>query len=180
MPFQLKKSFFEPGASVNWIQVDHRRTAIEYAVAATKLLYEQNIAQFPDDALFAELESIMPVWVVETIAQGAYIREYHLWEKDVKEYFGRHLKRNDAPPGHLNQKSGETFVQVSRRLLALFGIPDMDVELESLDGMRVRVNSAKHDPGLLLNQFVTIEEYWGKLDSIERFWEIISTHEDFT
>jgi hypothetical protein len=40
-----------------------------------------------DDMVSSEFSSIERDWVIETVYQGAYLRQYHLWEKDCKEYF---------------------------------------------------------------------------------------------
>jgi hypothetical protein len=173
---KLNRKYLEAGASVTWTQVGHRRRAIEYAVDGAKLVYQQNLEQLPDDPLFAELESVMPEWVIETIAQGAYIREYHLWEKEVKDYLGGQLRRSNLASTALKPKPGESLIDSVRRVLAVFGAPDTG--LSDIDAMRQRVNNAKHEPGVLVEHFVSIDDYWKMLDAIEGFWEALAEHED--
>lgn len=173
---RLKRKYLEAGASATWTQVGHRRTAIEYAVAGAKLVYKQNLEQFRHDPLFAELESVMPEWVIETIAQGAYIREYHLWEKEVTDYLGGQLRRSIRASTVLKPKAGESLIDAVRRVLAIFGAPDTGVA--DIDAMRRRVNIAKHTPGVLVEHFVSIDDYWKMLDAIESFWEALAEHED--
>jgi hypothetical protein len=172
----LKRKHLEAGANVTWTQVGHRRTAIEYAVAGAKLAYKQSLEQFPDDPLFAELESVMPEWVIETIAQGAYIREYHLWEKEVKDYLVGQLRRSNLESTVLKPKRSESLIDAVRRVLVNLGAPDTG--LADIDAMRHRVNIAKHEPGVLVEHFVSIDDYWKVLDAIEGFWEALAEHEE--
>src|SRR5262249_51255687 len=90
----------EPGATKFFLQAGHRQTAIEAAVAYVNAGFAQALSEQTNDslsaavsaaldraAITAALASIEPPWVIETIYQGAYLREYHLWEKSCKEYF---------------------------------------------------------------------------------------------
>jgi hypothetical protein len=177
MALRLVKRFLDPGASVNWVQAGHRRTAIEYAVEGARLVNKKNVSQFDGDEVFSELESMMPEWVIETIAQGAYMREYHILEKEVGEYFHRQLVANNQPLSVLKQKGGESFVSVVRRLVELFNLPELGEQVDQLDGVRERVNLAKHHPGVLVDHFVSIDDYWALLDAVEAFWEKLDGRE---
>ena len=84
----------EYGAAHNFIQVGHRQTAIEYAIAGVTKICEGNISVLGDNPFNSEMEATMREWVVETLLQGAYLREYHLWEKDCKAYFAIMAERN--------------------------------------------------------------------------------------
>lgn len=92
---ELLVGFSGAKASVNYIQVGHRRTAVEYARAGISRHYRANLRAFWRDTAFREMEGMMQDWVVETLLQGAYLREYHLWEKDCKAYFAAMAVRNN-------------------------------------------------------------------------------------
>lgn len=93
---QLRKKFLETGANAatNYVQVGHRRTAIEYALAGIKRHHDAVLEAFGHDPFSLEMEGTMRAWVAETLLQGAYLREYHLWEKDCKAYFPEMAQRN--------------------------------------------------------------------------------------
>lgn len=178
MTSKLTREYLRPGASLLFIQAGHRRTAIEYAVKSVKGTSKRSIDAHRSDPMFGYLEDIMSKWVVETIAQGAYIREYHLWEKDCRDYFATHLVKSLGTAAML-QKRG-SFVAVMRNVVREFAMPSLEPQLDAFDVMRQRVNTAKHDPGLLLGHFVNIEDYWSALDCVEAFWEAVASHEELS
>jgi hypothetical protein len=45
--------------------------------------------------------------------------------------------------------------------------------------MRVKTNIAKHEPGLLVEHFVTQAEYESAVAAIEAFWEVLSQLEEY-
>ena len=122
----------------------------------------------------------MPAWVLEVLIQGACIREYHLWEKDAKEYFGFHLLKCTGSQDALKRKKNDSFVDIVRRVAAMFDIAHVENELIAFDVMRNRVNTAKHEAGLLLGHFFDPNEYWAILDTEESFWEKIEGAESFS
>ena len=67
-------------------------------------------------------------------------------------------------------------IDAVRRVLAIFGAPD--TALADIDAVRQRVNIAKHEPGVLVEHFVSIDDYWRMLDAIEGFWEALAQHEE--
>jgi hypothetical protein len=92
---ELRRKFSESSvAAVNYIQASHRRDAVEYTIAGIKKIHELNLELFGRDPLTLEMEGTMQAWVAETLFQGAYMREYHLWEKDCKAYFPAMALRN--------------------------------------------------------------------------------------
>jgi hypothetical protein len=66
----------------------------------------------------------MQAWVVETLPQGAYVREYHLWEKDCKAYFPAMAERNGTTM--VMRAKGQPFTELVKGILVDFGvaIPD--------------------------------------------------------
>jgi len=78
-----------------WVHVKHRETAIDMTIeiihhAAAKEL----LATTPNDPFERQMTDVMRDWAIESLIQGAWIREYHMWERDTKEYFDWHYLRN--------------------------------------------------------------------------------------
>lgn len=173
---RLTRRFLEHGAAHNLIQVGHRLTAIEYAIAGITKIYEANLSLVGDNSLNSEMEGTMREWVVETLLQGAYLREHHLWEKDCKAYFAIMAERN-----------GETILIKTKGLLkgvknALikFDVPmPLDI-LSTIESVRERVNVMKHDAGLELEHFVTEHHYKEAVNAVERFWAFLVDCEQVT
>lgn len=155
---QLTKRYLESGATVNYIQVGHRRTAIEYTIAGIAKLHEANLDLLGHDPLTLEMEGTMRAWVVETLLQGAYLREYHLWEKDCKAYFAVMAERNGATLT-MKTKHGQSFAQLVKDTLLVFGVAVPADILSAIDCMRDRVNIMKHDTGLELDHFIGEKDY---------------------
>jgi len=155
MPLTLQRNIAEFGASRYWVQSKHRETALQYLIRGTTLKHEENLAAFPGDPTWAELEGVMPNWAIETLAQGAYMREYHIWEKETKEYLAGQLHRNgfSGNAAKVSTKSKENYLQAVQRLLNDFAVTGLRVEMAEIDGMRAKVNIAKHDPGVLTGHF---------------------------
>lgn len=166
-------------ASICWTQVEHRKTAMDYAIKGIGLVREKNAALFPDDQMFAEMEDTMRDWVIETLIQGAYIREYHLWEKDTKQYFQKQLTLNKSSQ-QLAFKSGKRgFIDLAIFGLSVFGAQVPPTVINVLDLMRRKVNSAKHDPGLLVGHFLTQDEYNKAVQNISAYWQELDTQENY-
>ena len=77
----------ELGATKFLVQASHYRTAIEAAVEYVNAGFPRSPPEHTSDSLASEWLSIEHRWVIETIYQGAYLRQYHLWEKSCTEYF---------------------------------------------------------------------------------------------
>ena len=176
---QLIKRYLDPGAVVNFTQLGHRHTAIEYAIAGIAENYQVNLERLGSDPLTRAMEGSMREWVVETLFQGAYLREYHLWEKDCKAYFGAMAKRNGCELA-LRTKGGQTFTKLIEDMLAAFDVA-MPVEtMLAIEAMRQRVNVMKHEAGLELDHFISTSEYADAIYALEKFWEFLATREKLT
>jgi len=92
---KLYHSITNHGASLYWVQLNHRKTAIEYAIHTIDEAHSKDKETPYGDPLLDEITDVMRDWVIETLIQGAYPREYHIWEKDTKEYFTNQLCRNN-------------------------------------------------------------------------------------
>ena len=81
-------------------------------------MYQKDVAD--SGGAFLDLSKVMRDWVRETLLQGAYLREYHLWEKDCRAYFlamaaqwGASLRQN---------AKRQSFPILMREWLADFGL----------------------------------------------------------
>lgn len=121
----------------------------------------------------------MPDWAIETLAQGAYVREYHIWEKETKEYFGKQLLFNGRVGNSaiVRPSKQENYVQAINRFLHEFSVTGLAEEMTEIEAMRSKVNTAKHDPGVLVEHFVSIDDFWAKHAAIASFWSKIADHE---
>jgi hypothetical protein len=173
---QLVKRFLESGASVNYIQVGHRQTAIEYTIAGTAKIHDANLDLLGRDPLTSEMEGSMRAWVVETLLQGAYVREYHLWEKDCKAYFPAMAERNGVTLV-MKARGGQSFTELVKETLVAFDVVNPDDILTGIEQMRQRVNVMKHEAGLELEHFVTEGEYSEAISALEGFWEYLAARE---
>jgi hypothetical protein len=173
---QLKRKFLETGAAVNCIQAGHRHTAVEYAIAGIKKVHDSNLDLLGRDPFSSEMEGRMQAWVAETLFQGAYMREYHLWEKDCKAYFSAMAERNGNVLA-MKTKGGQSFTDRVREVLGLFAVAIPAEILGAIERMRDRVNVMKHDAGLELEHFITEADYVEAIEAIEGFWNHLATVE---
>ncbi|MGY3342032.1 MULTISPECIES: hypothetical protein [unclassified Bradyrhizobium] len=166
---KLIRRHLEPGALVNYTQIGHRRAAIEYAIAGIQRIHEENLGLPGCDSFNEEMEGMMRDWVVETLLQGAYVREYHLWEKDCKAYFFLMARRNDQV---LTMKpKGKSFTEfISTEVLPAFDVAVPDGVLSAIERMRGQVNIMKHDEGLELDHFISEADYADAANALENFW----------
>lgn len=177
-PMKLKKNLLETEthAASNWGQLGHRRIAIDYAVAGIKRLHDANLEKFYNDPFSSEMEGMMRSWVIETLLQGAYLREYHLWEKDCKAYFVAMALRNSRMLT-MKTKGGQSFTDLVRDVLGLFAVAMPSNVLDAVERMRDRVNHMKHSAGLELDHFITENDYMEAVEALECFWITLSDAE---
>jgi hypothetical protein len=174
---KLTRRHLDPGAMTNYIQVSHRRMAVEYAAAGIERLHDANVEQFGADPLNQAMEGTMKAWVTETLFQGAYLREYHLWEKDCKAYFLTMAERNgkNLP---MKPKGGQPFTGLIREVLSAFAVIVPDEILEAIGHMRDRVNVMKHETGLELDHFIDDAGYTQAMAALESFWDTLANCEE--
>jgi hypothetical protein len=135
----------------------------------------QDIASV-DSMVWAQIASIERKWVIETIHQGAYLRRYHLWEKECKQYFSaqgfeipRFLPRHSGTPMRFTE-----FVE-KKVLSEHFSLTVPDGVMAAIDTMRGKVNNMKHEFGV--NADVTADEYEVAITAIEKFWAFLGDSE---
>jgi hypothetical protein len=174
---QLRRKFLETevSAATNYLQVGHRRTAVEYGVAGINKIHDLNLECLAVTRSLWKWKGLTRDLVTETLFQGAYMREYHLWEKDCKAYFPARVLRNG---GALIMKTrGQSVTGLVCEALGLFNV-DMPSEiLDTIERVRTRVNVMKHDAGLELEHFVTEADYVGALGALEGFWNVLASAE---
>ncbi|MAO93927.1 MAG: hypothetical protein CMM78_02780 [Rhodospirillaceae bacterium] len=183
MALKLVRGFIMPSALKYLMQSLHRKSALEYLVHGTSLVHREILEHYKEDPCFAEFEVYNRNSILETLVQGAYVREFHLWEKEAKEYFSDQFFNNGLSFSDIRcqfeKKKNESIVDVVVRQLTAFDVQSLADELVEIDSMRIQVNKAKHDPGVLLDHFVSIDQFWDKHAAIGRFWSKLVDEEDF-
>lgn len=177
---RLKRNLRDPkvSAAVNYIQISHRRDAIAYAFAAIARQHDASLELFAHDQFMTEMEATMRLWVAETLIQGAFLREYHLWEKDCKAYFPIMAQRNEKDLS-MRPAKRQTFTNLVWEKTALFSIEMPAHIVDAIESMRERVNIMKHDAGLELEHFVSEAEYIAAITALESFWSHLANAEEF-
>jgi len=167
---RLIKRPLELGAIKYFTEVGHHRTAIEAAVQYVREGFARS-AENANDLLVSELSPILCEWVIETIYQGAYLREFHLWEKTCKEYFS---------PKDVNMKPSKSVAftdHVKGVLSSEFALTVPDDVIAALSTMRCKVNRMKHESGVQDEEFISAAEYEAAVATIEQFWEFLEENE---
>lgn len=176
---RLFTGLLEQTAVYYWTQTQHRRTAIETIIACVGRVYEEDAATNAGDIVLAAFTEPMRHWLTETILQGAYIREYHIWEKDTKEYFSKQLAWNgnaQAASEWWEGLGGSHVNKVQKKLGELSADIGADT-IQQFKNMNKKANIAKHDPGLLVGHFITESEYNEAVLAVVSFWEGLASQE---
>lgn len=171
-------------ATYFWVHAGHRETAIDAAVAAIRQTAQQELVAQPEGADWGtsadEMWDWAGEWVVETLLQGAWMREYHEWEKATKTYFdGNHARNGGAKVdwrGKLPGASGTSHVDRVRAQLAVFGATVPADTLDVIDRTREHVNLAKHEA----EHFIGEVDYRALVQAVTAFWKALTEQEEFT
>jgi hypothetical protein len=89
MPYKLtipKGQIVPDTACFYRIHLGHRKNAAHLAANLIRKAAEIEKSEPCDDPLLKQFENIVERWALYTIFQGLYIREYHEWERAVKNY----------------------------------------------------------------------------------------------
>lgn len=161
------------------IQADHRRTALEMARDTIQEAADRDAEKLAQMGFGMCEAKGMGAWVIESLVQGAFLREYHIWEKDTKEYFnGQHQRRGGKEVSWRNLR--DTHTKIVTEQLSFFGA-DIAVEvMQILDVARRRANEIKHEPGLLLAHFVQWDDLDKLMKAVWRFWHDLDSQEEYT
>jgi len=164
-----------------FIQAGHRETAIEHAI---QVIGEHAVGareSFAGDPVVAELVAPIESWVIESLIQGAWPREYHEWEKATKGYFdGQHERNGRSKPdwkAKIQSPGGAvSHVDRIRAQLMLFGAIVSETVFSTIDSQRRLINAAKHEE----EYFATEQDYRKLVEAIAGFWNELAQHEEFT
>lgn len=163
------------------IQAGHRETAIEHAIQVIGEHAAQVRESFAGDPVMAALEAPMETWVIESLIQGAWPREYHEWEKATKGYFEGQHERNGSPLPNWKAKirspgGAVSHVDHVRAQLMLFGASVSEAAFSKIDSQRLLINAAKHED----EYFATEQDYRMLVEAIAEFWNELARQEEFT
>jgi hypothetical protein len=158
-------------------QAGHRQTAIETAICVIGEACERATKEAPKDELFPGSNVIGRNWAIESLLQGAFLREYHKWETDTKQYFDTQQLRNggtkiawkkqDVSCGHISK---------IKQQLSIFSASVPGHAMAAINRARNDVNTIKHEGTLI----VTEDDYKALVAGIEAFWEELSQQESVT
>jgi hypothetical protein len=167
-------------ATYFFIQAGHRETAVDCAIQVIRKSFEQEMAALSDDPTVAALSTPMDEWLVESLLQGAWLREYHEWEKATKAYFeGQHELNGNPKPSWKEKLTGFTqapsHVDRIRIQLALFDAFVPSGSLDTINAHRQLVNNAKHEG----QYFVTEQDYRSLIEAVASFWNELASQEQF-
>jgi len=163
-----------------WTHAGHRETAIETAMEVIRDVDRREHAALAGVPTWQAFTNHMGDWVIESLLQGAWMREYHEWEKATKAYFdGNHARNGGAKVdwrGKLPGVVGASHVDRVRAQLAMFGATVPADVLDGIDRTREGVNLAKHEAA----HFVGEAEYKQLVQAVMTFWEALAEQEEFT
>jgi hypothetical protein len=158
------------------IHAAHRKTAIDAAIA---VLHDQARTETTRNgsAQWAEATTIATEWVVESLIQGAWLREYHQWEIATKAYIqGQYARSLGVPVSEpALWRGGGSHVDKVKHQLGLFNATPPAC-IAAIDATREQVNAAKHCTDL----FVDRGAYDALIATIEAFWQALDEQEAFT
>jgi len=163
-----------------WTHAGHRETAIETAMAVIRNVDKREQAELAGDPAWQAFTNHMGDWVIESLLQGAWMREYHEWEKATKAYFDGNHARNGSGKvdwrGKLPGVAGASHVDRVRTQLTLFGATVPADALVAIDRTREGVNLAKHEA----EHFIGGADYKALVQAVTTFWEALTEQEEFT
>ena len=158
----------------------HREAAIATAIDAIRHGARREVAAVAGADLDEGLARTVREWVLESLLQGAWMREYHEWEKATKAFFDGNHARNGGGKvdwrGKLPGVPRASHVDRVRAQLVLFGAAVPEDALAAIDRAREGVNLAKHEA----EHFIGEADYRALVRAIERFWEALAEQEEFT
>jgi hypothetical protein len=159
------------------VHLGHRENATNLAINLIKKAaqIEMQEVEASGDPLLKELCSIGEPWATHALLQGAYIREYHEWEKAVKNYIHAQHSLNGIQ-GFKWKPDGKSIVQRTIEYLAVFSVAVDQNIMDRIDAIRNKVNDIKHEP---LEHEVDKSDYDAAISAFGAFWDKIMEHEGF-
>jgi hypothetical protein len=160
-----------------YIQASHRQNAIEMAVGAIRQACEQATKEAPNAELFPGSNLIARDWAIETLLQGAFLREYHAWETDTKQYFDwQHLRNGGTKVAWKKQDNSHGHVSKVKQQLLIFSASVPGSAMAAINRARKDVNTIKHGGTFL----ATEGDYNALVAAIDAFWIRLAEQESFT
>jgi hypothetical protein len=164
------------GAVYYATQQGHRQDAIDGAI---EVIASRDATQWIETLSVAspkvEFTRTTDAWVVETLVQGAWIREYHEWEKATKDYFNQQHRTNNAPIPEWSNRQGWSHVDFVREELAIFSVSLSPHILFIVDRNREYINQAKHT-----GEYFADEKQFRELHAaVADFWNELAAAEDY-
>ena len=159
------------------MQLGHRENVTDLAIDLIKKAagIEMQEVDASDDALLSELFGSGEPWAIHALLQGAYIREYHEWEKAVKNYVETQHSLNGMQKFKW-KRDGKSIVCHTIEYLGMFSATIDQSIMDAIDAVREKVNTIKHDP---LEHEVDKADYDGAINSFGAFWDRIMECEVF-
>ncbi len=163
------------------VHAAHRDNAITLAIDVLRDACKREVEATPDDNLGKEFSTTACDWAIESLIQGGWMREFHMWELATKAYFdGQHLRNGAAkvdwkkrPP---RGAPAASHVDKVKAQLGLFGASVPGGAIDAIDRARNQVNAAKHEEEI----FVTEAGYRELVAAVATFWDALELQEAFT
>jgi len=158
------------------IQSSHRETVFLLQAGIIRDAYNQPSDNDGDCLL---TPALVRDWAVESIIQGAWMREYHQWEVATKTYFdGHHVRNGNSSVNWRKPAQGSPSTHVAKVIeqLATFSATVPAEILDALDHHRLRVNEAKHRT----DYYATEDELRELFSAVAAFWDALDPQEEFT
>ncbi len=149
-------------ASYFLIQSLHRKDAIDGVIQMIR-----NSPRPPAEFMggLSEIDDMVLEWTIETVIQGAVLREYHHWETDTQVYFTAMRDRNGFAATQ-NRGLAHTLWVTSQLELFRLNFP----EFQNFDKARVLVNDMKHKSG----KWATVADFARLRGAVSDFWSRLS------
>jgi hypothetical protein len=159
-------------------QACHRKTAIEVAIGAIREVCDRATKEARNDELFPGSNAVMGHWAIESLLQGAFLREYHAWETDTKQYFDtQHVRNGGTKVDWKKQDDSCGHVSKVKQQLLRFSASVPEQAMAAINRTRNDVNTIKHNQGTLV---VTEDDYNALVDSVGVFWSELASQESVT
>jgi hypothetical protein len=162
-------------AGYYWVHAGHRKTAINMAIEVIRQAAANELSTTTDDPFARDLTGIMRDWAIESLIQGAWVREYHMWERDTKDYFDGHYVRNGGEKVNWRASRSPHVAKVIAQLEFLSASVPSEL-LTVINEARKRVNIVKHEA----DDFATEADYKALATAVASFWETLAPQEEFT
>ncbi len=186
---KLVSPYLKNAAQYQELQARSQSRATEVAIACIKKARKEELDGLGEKAARDGFEHEWAVqsvtqaseWVVQTLINGAYTRQFHEWEKATKGYFRNQWEWNGnqqvfALASH-KKKQNETYVHTVRNVLLVFGYSMSGrPTFQSLCQIQANTNRAKHRCG---GYSATLKQYNDAVEVIIDFWKDLKSHETF-